>query len=533
MLQRKNHNQRSLYEGPQEGTADGGAPLILVIDDSQTIRKMVECHLSQAGYRVAMAADAERGLEMAESLRPNLILLDHQLPGTTGDEVCRRLLESPVASQTPVVISSAMRNRAFARYTEFPNVVDQIPKPFTPELLKSGVANALQMGELVVNAQRTGCAMPEAVGEVHDSALEGETSIFPLRAVIDFLNNNQCQGRLTFELEKDRIRFALSGGRIQAVVSPTVTADRVENFLPAALADLAPLLAVTIGEQQDASMSGLVKLLERSLSDPRRLRLLLRSQAAVLTYWALHAESGKFAFEPNGALPPMFQAFPLQMSLPALAVEGVRRCDPACGGGDRAELVLARHNPRGGNLDRAGLSPAEMKIHTLLDGSLKLAGVAERVGLPLAEAVDVARGLELVGLVERKDPIAKASILVVDEDSETARLVQAVLGQEGEGFPVKTVRDRVGAQLLLRRQRFDLVMLALDGPEHDAFYRSCKEHAPAPTRFIGILSINEESDLTRLDAMGLDGVLHRPVTEADLLSMAKHLLKAGELAGVA
>ena len=36
-------------------------PLILIIDDSQTIRKMVECHLSQAGYRVAMAADAEQG----------------------------------------------------------------------------------------------------------------------------------------------------------------------------------------------------------------------------------------------------------------------------------------------------------------------------------------------------------------------------------------------------------------------------------------------------------------------------------------
>src|SRR3954470_4738710 len=98
-------------------------PLILVIDDSPTIRKMVECHLSQAGYRVAMAADAERGLEMARTLGPDLILLDHQLPGTTGDEVCRKLLESEATARVPVVISSAMRNRAFAQYTEFANVV--------------------------------------------------------------------------------------------------------------------------------------------------------------------------------------------------------------------------------------------------------------------------------------------------------------------------------------------------------------------------------------------------------------------------
>ena len=46
-------------------------------------------------------------------------------------------------------------DRTFAQYTEFSNVVDQIPKPFTPELLRSGVANALQLGEMVVQAQRT------------------------------------------------------------------------------------------------------------------------------------------------------------------------------------------------------------------------------------------------------------------------------------------------------------------------------------------------------------------------------------------
>src|SRR4051812_37668211 len=185
------------------------SPLILVIDDSPTIRKMVECHLSQAGYRVALAADAERGLEMARTIAPDLILLDHQLPGTTGDQVCRRLLEAEETAGIPVVISSAMRNKAFAQYTDFPNIVDQIPKPFTPELLKGGVANALQMGNLVVQAQRTGSAIPEAVGEEHESVLEGSTEPFPVRTVLDFLNNGQQRGRLTVEIGKDRVRFLL------------------------------------------------------------------------------------------------------------------------------------------------------------------------------------------------------------------------------------------------------------------------------------------------------------------------------------
>ena len=219
-------------------------PLVLVIDDSQTIRKMVECHLSQAGYRVALAADAELGLQMARTLQPDLILLDHQLPGTTGDEVCRKLLDDEQTSRVPVVISSAMRNRAFAQYTEFANVIDQIPKPFTPELLKSGVANALQTGAMVVQAQRTGCAMPEAVGEVHDATLEGTTQAFPLPMVLAFLNNGQQNGRLTLESGNDRIRFALSGGRVQAVYSPTIGTERLEETLPDELADLGPLLAL-------------------------------------------------------------------------------------------------------------------------------------------------------------------------------------------------------------------------------------------------------------------------------------------------
>src|SRR5262249_2387736 len=154
---------------------------------------------------------------------------------------------------------------------------------FTPELLKSGVANALQTGALVVQAQRTGCAMPESVNEEAESALAGNTETFPVRLILDFLTNTHIDGRLTLEQGKDRIRFALSSGRFQAVYSPTVTADRLLDVLPSELADLGPLLSITIGEHQDASMSGLVRLLEKSLSDPRRLRVLLRFQSAVLT----------------------------------------------------------------------------------------------------------------------------------------------------------------------------------------------------------------------------------------------------------
>jgi hypothetical protein len=59
-----------------------------------------------------------------------------------------------------------------------------------------------------------------------------------------------------------------------------------------------------------------------------------------------------------------------------------------------------------------------------------------------------------------------------------------------------------------------------------------KEHAPPTTRFVGIRHLDEEGELARLDALGLDGVLHRPVSEPDLRATVKHLVQPVAMAGV-
>ena len=85
-----------------------------------------------------------------------------------------------------------------------------------------------------------------------------------------------------------------------------------------------------------------------------------------------------------------------------------------------------------------------------------------------------------------------------------------MLGPEGSNHQLKIVHDRIAAQLLLRRQSFQLVILAMDRPEQEGFFRACKQQHTNGTRYVGILNIDEESELARLDAMGLDGVVHRP-----------------------
>ena len=81
---------------------------VLVIDDSATIRRLVDNELSAAGYRVVLAGTAEDGMLKAASGQPDLILLDHQLPGTTGFDVIQQLLKDSELCCIPVVVSSTV-----------------------------------------------------------------------------------------------------------------------------------------------------------------------------------------------------------------------------------------------------------------------------------------------------------------------------------------------------------------------------------------------------------------------------------------
>ncbi len=165
-----------------------------------------------------------------------------------------------------------------------------------------------------------------------------------------------------------------------------------------------------------------------------------------------------------------------------------------------------------------------MKAYSLFDGSIDLAGLAEKTGMPLETAAGFARGMELSGLLERRGAAAGASILVLDDDPDAVRVLQSVLGPDGRGAQLKFVRDKIGAQLLIRRQQFDLVIVALDRPDRESFVRACKEHCTESTRFVGIVGLEDEDELVRLDAMELDGVLHRPLAESDLKATIEHLL---------
>lgn len=80
---------------------------ILVVDDNPQNLKLVRVLLESEGYRVRAAADAEEALLVLESLEPDLILMDLQLPGMDGLEFTRRLKADPARRKIRIVALTA------------------------------------------------------------------------------------------------------------------------------------------------------------------------------------------------------------------------------------------------------------------------------------------------------------------------------------------------------------------------------------------------------------------------------------------
>ena len=78
---------------------------ILVVDDEPDIRTMLEVVLAAEGWKVEQAASGEQALERFKSAKPDLVVLDHRMPGLTGWDVACQLFE--LGCDAPIVLFSA------------------------------------------------------------------------------------------------------------------------------------------------------------------------------------------------------------------------------------------------------------------------------------------------------------------------------------------------------------------------------------------------------------------------------------------
>jgi CheY-like chemotaxis protein len=114
---------------------------ILIADDEQPLRLLVRATLEdesgEGRYKIIEAADGNEALEMARRERPELILLDIQMPGLSGLEVCKILKNDPATSHLMIVMLTAKGQQSDRERGLAVGADDYFAKPFSPlELLQ-------------------------------------------------------------------------------------------------------------------------------------------------------------------------------------------------------------------------------------------------------------------------------------------------------------------------------------------------------------------------------------------------------------
>ena len=114
---------------------------ILVIDDDEKLNSLLESYLSDFGYRVLSSTHPEKGLQLIDSGKPDLVILDVMLPDMSGFEVCKRIRQD---SAVPVIMLTA-RGELMDRVVGLElGADDYLPKPFEPRELVARIQTVLR-----------------------------------------------------------------------------------------------------------------------------------------------------------------------------------------------------------------------------------------------------------------------------------------------------------------------------------------------------------------------------------------------------
>jgi two-component system phosphate regulon response regulator PhoB len=119
-------------------------PTVLVVDDEAAIREMLQLALELAGFRVLQAPDATAALTMIVDERPDLVLLDWMMPGTSGFELLRRLRRDELTAPVPVILLTARAEEGNRVQGLEGGADDYVVKPFSPRELVARIRALLR-----------------------------------------------------------------------------------------------------------------------------------------------------------------------------------------------------------------------------------------------------------------------------------------------------------------------------------------------------------------------------------------------------
>lgn len=589
---------------------------VLAIDDSLTIRKLLEMVLGRSGYQLELAASGEDGIARARSNPPDLILLDYVLPDMKGTDVCARLHAEERTNGLPIVMMSANGDAMRSTFASLPSVVETISKPFTPAEIAFVVSDTLAKSGHKLTTESSGTAgdasastmadgpqlqlereqveqaarllfgrlrerfarIPQWAGQLKDAApspyfarkiltaevvegiagdlvrafgavasetkpsavtmsndldgaaLRGHTSVFSLPGLLRALHESARTGVLVLENGQRHTNLYLRGGEVVFA-----THNDPEEYGRGAELELRkddPAYAAAQLEQRQSGKPVLLTLAEAGLIAGSVLPTLLHQQGMKVLLEAIDAGPSAFAFFERQALPSYVDAFGRLHSLEQVTLERLRRVD------DWAqielnvaslEVVFQREEGFSQRLERLGLTDAEKRILTLVDGRQNVHRIIDRSSLPTFEVFHVLFRMRHVGLIRQASDATTVSatttpreraVLIVDPDVDGVQTPLAKLLQK-QKQPVPLLSLPASSDLLAAviKERPRLVLLNVD-TVGDAARRAVEEIRAtlevSDVLLVALLDRDNPAYAEELAASGFNGVLVKPFLAKDI-----------------
>src|SRR5512145_1046176 len=119
----------------QQGTAERGMALILIVDDSPTEVHVMQKALERHGYRTAAAENGAEGIRKAREMKPDLIFMDVVMPGVNGFQATRTLANDPDTRAIPIIMVTTKGQETDRIWGLRQGAVDYLVKPVSMEKL--------------------------------------------------------------------------------------------------------------------------------------------------------------------------------------------------------------------------------------------------------------------------------------------------------------------------------------------------------------------------------------------------------------
>ncbi|MGQ0539370.1 MAG: response regulator [Gemmatimonadaceae bacterium] len=118
---------------------------LLFADDNEDMRLMLRDLFRASGHEVALAADGDAALKAIGQREPDLVVLDHSMPGLTGIEVCKLVKANPFTARIPVLMLTAQGGTESKIEGYAAGADDYLAKPFDPRELRARVTALLRL----------------------------------------------------------------------------------------------------------------------------------------------------------------------------------------------------------------------------------------------------------------------------------------------------------------------------------------------------------------------------------------------------